>query len=190
MCQKKHLSFWTPTDISDPSLEDLVKRHQLTESENPFADIARITFYECYTPDPQNNPNSQNLPTYSRNPLCPNIPSQPSTRTGPIRPFCAGDDRCSVRINNFARAFDAAAQGFYDLRRGECSQQEVWEAWKKAETALGNWRVVWEAHARCPARRTGDRIVCRLVNEGVMERPVEIWPDRRLGENPFLVVLR
>jgi hypothetical protein len=29
-----------------------------------------------------------------------------------------------------------------------------------------------------------------LVSLGVMERPVELWPDRRLGENPFLVVLR
>lgn len=188
MCQKKHLSFWTPTGISDPSLEDLAKRHQLTEIENPFADIARITYYEC-----QNTPNPQHpaLPKLSPTPLCPSsAASQPSTRTGPIRPFCAGDDRCSVRINNFARAFDAAAQGVSDARRGGYSQQEVWECWKRAENALGNWRVVWEAHTGCPARRTGDGVVCRLVNEGVMARPVEIWPDRRLGENPFLVVLR
>jgi hypothetical protein len=52
MCQKKHLSFWTPTNIPDPSLEDLTKRRQLTETGNPFADISRITYYKCHTPPP------------------------------------------------------------------------------------------------------------------------------------------
>lgn len=209
MCQKKHLSFWTPTNIPDPSLEDLTKCRQLTETGNPFADISRITYYECHTPSSINTNNSQQnqnqpLPTpyyYSPTPLCPTpSSSQPSTRTGPIRPFCPGDDNCSVRINNFARAFDAAAQALADARGGsrgarstyDAPQQGIliWEVWERAQKAMGDWRVVWEAHAGCPARRTGDEVVCRLVNEGVMERPVEVWPERRLGENPFLFVLR
>jgi hypothetical protein len=186
MCQKHHLSFWTPTNIPDPSLEDLAKRNQLTETSNPFADIARITYYECRAQNPNN-------PKYSRTPLCPSASSQPSLRTGPIRPFCAGDDRCAVRVANFARAFEAAAQALVDARRGvprTYPAHEVWELWKRAEGALVEWRTVWEAHSRCPARRCGDEVVCRLVSLGVMDRPVELWPDRRLGENPFLVVLR
>jgi hypothetical protein len=189
MCQKHHLSFWTPTNIPDPSLEALANRNQLTETENPFADIARITYYECHA----QNPNNPNHPTYSRTPLCPGASSQPSTCTGLTRTFCAGDDRCAVRITNFAWAFDAAAQRLTDARRGVprvLPAHEVWELWKKAEGALGEWRAVWEAHSGCPGRRCGDEVVCRLVSLGVMERPVELWPDRRLGENPFLVVLR
>jgi hypothetical protein len=57
-------------------------------------------------------------------------------------------------------------QALADARRNGYPEQAVWEAWKKAEVALGSWRAVWEAHVRCPARRTGDGVICRLVNGG------------------------
>ena len=189
MCRKLHLSFWTPTDISDPSLEDLSKRGELRETDNPFADIARITYYECQTA-PGASPTA---PQYSRAPLCPGTGNTASTRAGAIRAFCAGDNYCAIRITNFAKTFDARRREFEDARAGRprvCSQQEVWEVFQKAERALENWRAVWDAHGGCPGRRCGDGVVCRLVTLGVMERPVELWPDRRLGENPFTVVLR
>lgn len=192
MCQKHHLSFWTPTDISDPSLEALVKSQQISETENPFADISRITYYECDA-NPTTNNRGQTRPKLSPTPLCPGRSSQPSIRQGPIRDFCASDDACEVRVKHFGKAFDAAGKTLADSRRGFprlFSPQEVWEFQRKAERALGDWRAVWEAHGRCPARRCGDWGLCRLVNEGVVGRPVELWPERRLGENPFVIVLR
>jgi hypothetical protein len=178
MCRKLYIEFWTPTSIKDNSIELRVKQRQITEADNSLARIARIEYFECRL-DPQHI-------QYLRQPCCPII-SQ-GCRQGPVRPFCGGDDHCETRVKGVRNAYDAAIQQLevarqYQLRNADLKDIAEWE--QQAETALRNWQAVFEEHRLCPARRFQDPVIGTLMYHGAMDRPVELWPDRRLGENPF-----
>jgi hypothetical protein len=178
MCRKLYIEFWTPTSINDSSIELRVKQRRITEADNALASIARIEYFECRN-DPQ-------CVRYLRQPCC-QITSQGS-RQGPIRPFCGGDDHCETRVKGIRNSYDAAMQQLDGARRSQSRTPDLkdiadWE--QQAETALLNWQAVFEEHRLCPARRCQDPVICTLMHYGAMDRPVELWPDRRLGENPF-----
>lgn len=85
-------------------------------------------------------------------------------------------------------AYDAAVQQLDAARRFQPRNSDLKDIadWKQQdETALRNWQAVFEEHRLCPARRCQDPVICALLYYGAMDRPVELWPDRRLGENPF-----
>jgi hypothetical protein len=178
MCRKLYIEFWTPTSIKDNSIELRVKQRQITEADNSLARIARVEYFECRL-DPQHI-------NYLRQPCCPII-SQ-GGRQGPVRPFCGGDDHCETRVKGVRNAYDAAIQQLdgarqYQSRNPDLKDIAEWE--QQAETALRNWQAVFEEHRLCPARRCQDPVIGTLMYHGAMDRPVELWPDRRLGENPF-----
>ena len=84
-------------------------------------------------------------------------------------------------------AYDAAIQQLdgarqYQSRNADLKDVAEWE--QQAETALRNWQAVFEEHRLCPARRCQDPVIGTLMYHGAMDRPVELRPDRRLGENP------
>jgi len=178
MCRKLYIEFWTPTSINDSSLEVRVKQRQIVEADNSLASISRIEYFECRS-DPQRI-------HYLRQPCCETTGR--GDRQGPIRPFCGGDDHCETRVKGVRNAYDAVMQQLDGARRFQPRSPDlkdvaVWE--QQAENALTNWRAVFEEHRLCPARRCQDPMICTLMHYGAMDRPVELWPDRRLGENPF-----
>lgn len=65
--------------------------------------------------------------------------------------------------------------------------REVVEFERRAELKLREWRVVWTEHLFCPQHKQADGMICALIAAGVMERPVELWPDRRMGVDPRAV---
>lgn len=183
MCRKLYIEFWTPTSIKDNSIELRVKQRQIAEGDNSLARIARIEYFECRL-DPQRV-------QYLRQPCC-QIISQ-GGRQGPVRPFCGGDDHCETRVKSVRNAYDAAVQQLGIARQFQSQNSDLkgiaeWE--QQAETALRNWQAVFEEHRLCPARRCQDRVICTLLYHGAMDGPVELWPDRRLGENPFYERIR
>jgi len=182
MCQKLYIEFWTPTSIKDNSIELRVKQRQVSETDNSLARIARIEYFECRL-DPQHI-------QYLRQPCCPLVIQ--SGRQGPVRPFCGGDDHCETRVKSVRNAYDAAMQQLdgarqvqFQSRNPDPDLKDLAEWEQQAETALRNWRAVYEEHRLCPARRCQDLMIGTLMYYGAMDRPVELWPDRRLGENPF-----
>jgi hypothetical protein len=178
MCRKFYIEFWTPANINDSDLEARVRQHQLSEVDNSLASISRIEYIECHL-DPQQI-------RYLRTPTC-QTPSL-GGRQGAIRPFCSGDDHCETRVKGVRNAYDAAKQQFDSARRFQprsANLKELREWEQRAEVALGNWQAVFEEHRLCPARRCRDPVICALMHYGAMDRPVELWPDRRLGENPY-----
>jgi hypothetical protein len=91
-------------------------------------------------------------------------------------------------VKGVRNAYDAVKQHLDKVRRFQPVDRSSmvvmdWEQW--AEMALRNWQTVFEDHRFCPARRCQDPAICALISHDVMDRPVELWPDRRLGENPF-----
>jgi hypothetical protein len=91
-------------------------------------------------------------------------------------------------VKGVRNACDAAIQQLevarqYQLRNADLKDIAEWK--QQAETALRNWQAVFEEHRLCPARRFQDPVIGTLMYHGAMDRPVELWPDRRLGENPF-----
>lgn len=178
MCRKLYIEFWTPTNVKDNSIELRVKQRQITEAENSLARIARIEYFECRL-DPQHV-------QYLRQPCC-QIISQ-GGRQGPVRPFCGGDDHCETRVKGVRNAYDATIQQLDVARRIQprnSDLKDIAEFKQQAEMALRNWQAVFEEHRLCPARRCQDPVIYALLYYGAMDRPVELWPDRRLGENPF-----
>jgi hypothetical protein len=178
MCRKLYIEFWTPTSIKDSSIELRVKQRHITEADNPLASIARIEYFECRN-DPQRI-------QYLRAPCCETVGQ--GGRQGPIRPFCGGDDHCETRVKGVRNSYDAAIQRLDRARRLQSGSSDLkdiadWE--QQADEALMNWQAVFEEHRLCPARRCQDPVICTLMHYGAMDRPVELWPDRRLRDNPF-----
>lgn len=61
-------------------------------------------------------------------------------------------------------------------------------AWKRQEQFfLGQWKDVNREYEACLRMRCEDPIICAVVNEWVMDRPVEFPRDRRMGSNPWQV---
>ncbi|KAM0715542.1 hypothetical protein Q7P37_009040 [Cladosporium fusiforme] len=184
-----YIEFWTPTDFKDGSLENLAKRGQLQEGDNPFARLRRIEYFEC-----DNNPQQQ--VRYTKSPHCKD-PIQ-GGRQGSIRAYCPGDDCCQVRISFFAKLFDEAMQQLENARRispvNPAHQQqqakEVQEFEQRAQQKLREWQFVWSEHLYCPQHKQADGMICMLIQAGVMERPVELWPDRRMGQDPRMARVR
>ena len=98
-------------------------------------------------------------------------------------------------MKSVRNAYDAAMQQLDDSRRlqsqtSNLNSKDIAEWKQQAETALQNWQAVFEEHRLCPARRCQDPVIGALMYHGAMDRPVELWPDRRLGENPFYERIR
>lgn len=182
MCRELHIEFWTPTSINDSSLEARVRQHQVVEADNPLASIARIEYVECQ--------NDANGIQYLRRPS--SEKTSHGGRQGLIGPFCGGDDHCEIRVKGVRNTYDAAMQQLDGARRFQPRNSNGdfadWEL--RAETALLNGQAVFEKHRRCPARRCQDPVICTLMHYGAMDRPVELWPDRRQGDNPFYESVR
>lgn len=182
MCRKSYIELWTPTDIKDSSLEDRAKRSQLREEDNPSAKLRRIENFECHTTPQKIH--------YTKNPTC-KTPTQGGGQ-GSIRAYCPGDDCCQIRIAHFANDFDSAMQQLTAARQvrplNPAHQQqqarEVAEFERRAEQKLREWQFVWSEHLFCPQHKQADGMICALIGAGVMERPVELWPDRRMGLDP------
>lgn len=189
MCKKFYIEFWTPTDIHDSRLEDLAKRAQLRERDNPFACTRRVEYIEC-----RNNPSQQ--AQYLRQPRCSSTTQ--GGRQGSIRACCPGDDCCEVRISNFANDFDEAMRQLSNARQvmlmnpsNQAQQASEVEEWtQRAEQKLREWQFVWAEHLYCPQHKMADGLICALIQAGVMERPVELWPDRRMGPDPRTIRVR
>lgn len=180
MCIKYYIEFWTPTDIKDSSLEARASQMQLSERDNPLASISRVEYFECRA-DPRQV-------QYLRQPICREVTLGGRQRN--VRPYCAGDDHCEVRINYFAKGFDNALQNMHHALRSVRDPQarlaiSQWQ--EEAEGWLNEWRAVREQHLYCPQEKMRDPMICALINCGAMDRPVELWPDRRLGQDPRYV---
>lgn len=185
MCRKYYIEFWTPSNYKSGLLERLAIAGQLSEPDNPFASLRRVTFYEC---------RSTGDITYHRVPQCTHVTD--CGRQGAIRAYCPGDDCCQVRIVWFGQVYDMAVERLQGARReavaaarsDPAAQRErarrVVDLRRLAELALGEWRFVYEEHLFCPQHKMADWMICTLVNAGAMDRPQEMWPDRRLGQDP------
>lgn len=187
MCRSFYIDFWTPTDSRDANHEIRVRNRQATEDENQLAYISRLTYYECH-----DNPYQIQ---YFEHPVCPN--TSQGGRQGHIREFCRDDDHCRVRVAGASGAFNAkkdelerkrvVAEWAANAAEHERAMRDFMACQREVDDKLADWRVLFDEHRRCPAKRCEDRMICALVNSNAMDRPGELEPYERLGESPYYV---
>lgn len=183
MCRKWYIDFWTPTTTQTAQHEANVRNGRINQADHNLTSISRIHYYECKL-----NPHQSQ---YFRDPVCPNtITNTEGIRQGNIRAFCGSDDGCEVRIHNCRKDYDEAVAQLNQARADALFAPDrgrvvSWE--RQVRSMFENWKAIYQEHFHCPDQRCRDPLICALVQSGAIDRPLELFPDRRLGYNPWSV---